>query len=265
MTVVLRRTRRAGVAAPALRCDCVAGDAVGWRCRCDAVPQRALQSAGMLFEHRDICHAAGDRLIKITSAFSEPFNKALASKGRRRLQAASSGGDGTCATASAGEADDDALLGGGDHDLQLALGPMLQAAEAAERDSIAGGANAGRTLLQNNIPPEYGFEREKQIFARAVKVAAAQRANLKATRWLGAFEPMMPSCPLTARKIAPEAVSEFASLAWRCDGLGFSWDCLQGSAPIEEEPAQPPPAATNASAVADSVAVGHAGLAQQVA
>ena len=31
---------------------------------------------------------------------------------------------------------------------------------------------------------------------------------------------------MQARKVAPEAVSEFAAAAWRCDGLGFAWECL---------------------------------------
>lgn len=226
-------------------------------CRCDAIPLRALQTAGMLFEHRNLCHAPGDRLIKITSNFSEPFNKAI-SKGRRRLHAASAAhvgatarDGGTCDTRA------DGLFGSEDEDdddTEWPLGPVVRATEAAGvaaeaatvQDSALGGA--GRVLLQSRIPPEYGFEREKQIFGRAVKISKVQRANLKATRWMGAFEPMLPSCPITARKIAPEAVSEFASLAWRCDGLGFSWDCLQGSAPIEDLPMQPPPTAANASA-----------------
>jgi hypothetical protein len=51
-------------------------------------------------------------------------------------------------------------------------------------------------------------------------------ANLEETGWLGSFVPMHTTCPLLGRRVAAEAVSEFAAVAWRCDGLGYSWECL---------------------------------------
>ena len=83
-----------------------------------------------------------------------------------------------------------------------------------------------RSLQQ--VSPEFASEYDRQLFNRAASIKQLQQARLRQTGWLGNFEPMFMSCPLTARKVSPEAVSEFAALAWRCDGLGFAWDCLAG-------------------------------------
>ena len=54
-----------------------------------------------------------------------------------------------------------------------------------------------------------------------------QRANLRQSGdWLGHFEPMQLGCPLFGRKVARQTVSEFAAVAWQCDGLGFACECL---------------------------------------
>jgi hypothetical protein len=87
-------------------------------------------------------------------------------------------------------------------------------------------ASTGRKLVQ--VQPEFGAQRERALFNRATTVRQVLVMNLRNTSWLGDFEPMLMTCPLTARKVSPEAVSEFASIAWRCDGLGFSWECLSG-------------------------------------
>ena len=44
--------------------------------------------------------------------------------------------------------------------------------------------------------------------------------------WLGGYQPMRMSCPLFGRKVPKQTVSLFAAEAWRCDGLGFAYDCL---------------------------------------
>jgi hypothetical protein len=69
--------------------------------------------------------------------------------------------------------------------------------------------------------------KEEKLFERALRINEAQSANLRKSGWLGDFEPMLMSCPLTARKVSQEAVPEFAALVWRCDGLGFAWECSQ--------------------------------------
>jgi hypothetical protein len=68
----------------------------------------------------------------------------------------------------------------------------------------------------------------KATVSREQRIHDAEAQNLQRSRWLGAFtEPLFHTCPLVARKISSEAVSEFAALAWRCDGLGFAWECLE--------------------------------------
>lgn len=64
---------------------------------------------------------------------------------------------------------------------------------------------------------------------RADAIRSAALRNLRRTRWLGDFEPMLMTCPLLARKVPPEAMSLYAAAAWRCDGLGFAWECLQAT------------------------------------
>jgi hypothetical protein len=67
------------------------------------------------------------------------------------------------------------------------------------------------------------------LIERAHVIHNAQMKNLRKTGWLGGFEPMLPTCPLLARKVAPEAMSYYAAIAWRCDGLGFAWECVSGA------------------------------------
>jgi hypothetical protein len=67
---------------------------------------------------------------------------------------------------------------------------------------------------------------------RRTKVSRLHHAmlrNLARGRWLGEYEPLAMSCPLIARRVPPSAVSEWAAAAWDCDGLGFSWSCLQAA------------------------------------
>ena len=86
-------------------------------------------------------------------------------------------------------------------------------------------AKRRRRLAQ--VQPEMSPEREEQITKRAFAINAAQQGNLRNSSWLGDFEPMLPTCPLTGRKIPPASVANFAALVWRCDGFGFAWECLE--------------------------------------
>ena len=73
---------------------------------------------------------------------------------------------------------------------------------------------------------EVGWDRDPQDDRWADALRDEMRANLRAQGWLGEFEPMQTNCPLFARKVSREAVPQFAAAAWRCDGLGFAWECL---------------------------------------
>eukprot|EP00892_Ulva_mutabilis_P004537 jgi/Ulvmu1/2455/UM136_0007.1 len=84
--------------------------------------------------------------------------------------------------------------------------------------------------------PEFGYARDRQYVDKSAAIHKAMDANLRETGWLGDFVPMQMHCPLLGRRVSWQAASEFAAIAWRCDGLGFSWECLyQGF-----EPEQPP-------------------------
>lgn len=74
--------------------------------------------------------------------------------------------------------------------------------------------------------PEFGPARDKLYLERATEIRGAMEENLRRTGWLGEFVPMQMHCPLMGRRVSWQAVSEFAALAWRCDGLGFAWECL---------------------------------------
>ena len=86
---------------------------------------------------------------------------------------------------------------------------------------------AGRDLLKKRKSKDAGSAVGREHVARAHEIHDATVANLRRTGWLGEFEPMLHTCPLTARKVSAEAVSDFASVAWRCDGLGFAFKCLR--------------------------------------
>lgn len=159
-----------------------------------------MQSAAELFRHDGTCGTSGDHIVPLAGEFYEQPAQAVLqgqNSGRRR-----------------------ALL---DDAAEWPLGPLVEG-DAAD---VGEAAAARRLLLQ---VPEFGDARDRTLFSRAATIRQAQMVNLRNSSWLGDFEPMLLTCPLTARKVSPEAVSEFASIAWRCDGLGFSWDCLHGPA-----------------------------------
>lgn len=148
-------------------------------CRCNVVPQRALQTAGELFDHHDICHASGNTTLPTEG----PFYEVMHVRGRRVLQSEQGV-------------------------IDKRTKEEMQQNGARERDE------------------EYGPGSYRRIFNRASSIKHVQQARLRQTGWLGRFEPMYMSCPLLGRKLPVEAVSGLAAIAWRCDGLGFAWDCL---------------------------------------
>ena len=206
-------------------------------CRCDAIPWRALQTAGALFRRQERCRASGDYSVNMTRAFAEQWRERPHRRRRRRLLAPSVPDSDSFEpdlqdTFAAGSADGADNLASGDTALRQ------YEAESSNGGMASGNGTGpgphGRHLLQGTIPMEYGPEHQRKMFSRAINVMRVQRANLHSTGWMGSFEPMMPSCPLTARKVAPEAVSDFAALAWRCDGLGFAWECLQQQGVLQQ-------------------------------
>lgn len=68
--------------------------------------------------------------------------------------------------------------------------------------------------------------RDARSNERLQGIQEAMRGNLRRQMWLGGFEPLSMGCPLLGRRVSAAAVSEWAALAWDCDGLGFSWACL---------------------------------------
>jgi hypothetical protein len=165
------------------------------------MPLRALQTAASLFQHSDTCGASGDYTISMEGTFYEPFPTDARADRRSLLSTA------------------------GYEDLDTPGPEWLQSHSAAPALFEGGVRDGGRRL--NWVAPEFGAERERLLFNRATTIRQVQATNLRKTGWLGRFEPMLPTCPLTARKVSLEAISEFASVAWRCDGLGFAWECLQ--------------------------------------
>ena len=77
--------------------------------------------------------------------------------------------------------------------------------------------------------PESGLEHDRAHWEMAQELKREMRSNLDETGWLEGFEPMQMHCPLLGRRIEWNAVSTFAALAWRCEGLGFAWECLHSA------------------------------------
>lgn len=70
---------------------------------------------------------------------------------------------------------------------------------------------------------------KKKANEKIAALEAAMRKNLARDKWLGRFKPLNMGCPLLGRRVSVDAVSEWASKAWDCDGLGYAWKCIQKS------------------------------------
>jgi hypothetical protein len=108
-----------------------------------------------------------------------------------------------------------------------------QVAARGSGDFNVGAGTSRRSLLDDDggeetisVEAEFGPKRDRADLGRSDVVHAATVANLRRFGWLGSFEPLRTACPLIGRRIAEEAVSEFAHAAWACDGLGYAWECL---------------------------------------
>jgi hypothetical protein len=64
--------------------------------------------------------------------------------------------------------------------------------------------------------------------ARQGTIRDAMNTNLQAGRWMRDFTPMPLSCPLMGRRVMPGLVPKLTEYAWRCDGLGYAWECVAG-------------------------------------
>jgi hypothetical protein len=77
---------------------------------------------------------------------------------------------------------------------------------------------------------ERGIDRERIHLRTGVDIRNTMLRNLRGNPWLEDFVPMPMHCPLLGRRVSWQAVSEYAGLAWSCDGLGFAWECLTKNA-----------------------------------
>jgi Core-2/I-Branching enzyme len=169
-------------------------------CRCKPVPQRALEAAGGVFmldaPHAVRCRADGSRTLPLHGLHYGPH------AGLRELHSA--GGS----NAQVAHLEDGAQFNA-----------MIDQAWPARR-----------RRNPSQLAVEHGSEQARLMRQRAQRIRRAQLANLRRTRWLEAYVPLLPTCPLVGRKVSAEAASEFAAVAWHCDGLGFAWECLKSRA-----------------------------------
>lgn len=106
---------------------------------------------------------------------------------------------------------------------------------AANATGGSGAAHSMRSMM-NSGDADAGPLFDGAAAAKAVQQAGeterlrgirdAMAGNLRLQEWLGGFEPLSMGCPLMGRRVSAAAVSEWAATAWDCDGLGFSWSCL---------------------------------------
>ena len=213
-------------------------------CRCRARPTAALAAAATLFQRTPLCDAPTDRSLllsgphysaanaavntsSVTHLLARPRDKPVAETALHGEQerAAASG------HATHAQRGVDGAASGHEHEQRVSTGgrtltgqPEPDAAGANEVWNRSSVAAASKTFLRR---PRDNNQQAQTNLLRAQRVHNAEVRNLKRTRWLGAFtEPLFHTCPLVARKVPRESVSEFAAAAWRCDGLGFAWECL---------------------------------------
>lgn len=88
--------------------------------------------------------------------------------------------------------------------------------------------------MLEHIVDERGTERERIHLRTGVDIRSAMVDNLEQNPWLEGFKPMPMHCPLLGRRVAWQAVADYATLAWSCDGLGFAWECIQAAGDHKE-------------------------------
>lgn len=116
----------------------------------------------------------------------------------------------------------------------------METQRSAQRDAAQASSTTAQQLHWKTVRqeaaqqkiPEFGYARDRLYVERSREIRAAMQDNLRSAGWLGDFVPMQMHCPLMGRRVSWQAASEFAAVAWRCDGLGFAWECLhQGHPP----------------------------------
>eukprot|EP00892_Ulva_mutabilis_P005874 jgi/Ulvmu1/3659/UM017_0073.1 len=73
-------------------------------------------------------------------------------------------------------------------------------------------------------------QKAKQDAQRQAQKQAAQMQDWAMLHW------QTMHCPLLGQRVSSQAASEVAALAWRCGGLGFSWQCLYQASKPEQSP-----------------------------
>lgn len=209
-------------------------------CRCPKLPHNSLRSAASVFEHTPICNSPGDKIMPLFGPNYNPSDlPPPLTTTHRQLHSQQT------------------PLDTQRNELIHALDPQHQSLSAQRRlhadnpdildgatmfegeneqssgvinSSVATGESSDSSIERSlSAIPEFGPERDRSHWDKAQALRNSMRSNLKESGWLGGFEPMQMHCPLLGRRVEWQAISEFAALAWRCDGLGFSWDCLHAA------------------------------------
>lgn len=226
--------------------SCVACRASNGVCRCPVVPKQSMKTAAALFTRVGTC-GAGPPAPDVDTAAKDTASRHLRAGGRpsvhsflsrrRLLDGAGAPDPVFAADSSPPEVHELESMGAvnpaelaGMHELGEAEveGPVHDLEERADEE--AGQQNLAEQVLvespEESGVAEVGEERDAQDAAWAEGIHREMSGNLRAQGWLGQYEPMHMHCPLLARKVSADAVSQFAEAAWRCDGLGFAWQCL---------------------------------------
>jgi hypothetical protein len=213
-------------------------------CRCPKLPHSSLRSSANVFTHTPICNVAGDTIVSLTGPNYRSADDSQHRGHQRRLFSVSDNDDTPVAIPASNKASRS-------FDAQLPGEANIRQSHSNATDfsgdvSVAGNFEIGEAGSLRNLQsdlmftessdntgmrkltavPEFGPERDRSHWDKAQFLRDSMRKNLRETGWLAGFDPMQMHCPLLGRRVEWQAVSEFAALAWRCDGLGFSWECL---------------------------------------
>lgn len=103
----------------------------------------------------------------------------------------------------------------------------LQQSDTGSTSDSGGDSGAAWVVSDATTVAKRQLLQSDEVQQKLDMIQAAMTNNLKQSKWLSAFEPLSMSCLMLGRRVPAEAVSEWAAAAWDCDGLGFSWKCLQ--------------------------------------
>lgn len=191
-------------------------------CRCPKVPYASLHSAASIFHHTDVCNV-GDNVLPGYGPHFVPDKKNIS--WRRMLQTKPQG---------ARSRQQVTLY---THKFCVMLSCCVCGVLCCKTiavPSVSGVAIehkgvliAGRKLVEDGeVVEERGVKRERFHLKAGVDIRTTMVDQLRKHAWLEDFIPMPIHCPLLGRRVAWQAVSDYAALAWSCEGLGFAWECL---------------------------------------